>query len=132
MHTADGVCSFSKDIVKCIHTDYFAYESFEMEQTVATDNNLVCANDYCVPLIDTFMVMGFLIGSFVFGRRHILLITLVCMIGGNLLCVAFGNKWGYGFPRMFEVEGNKESLLFPSQCRWSIVECANIYLVFRW
>ena len=67
MHTADGVCSFSKDIVKCIHTDYFAYESFEMEQTVATDNNLVCADDYCVPLIDTFMIMGFLIGSFVFG-----------------------------------------------------------------
>ena len=82
-----------------------------MEQTVATDNNLVCADDYCVPLIDTFMIMGFLIGSFVFGRRHILLITLVCMIGGNLLCVAFGNQWGYGFSRMFGSAGEEAVLI---------------------
>jgi len=111
---ADGGCSFTKEIIKCTHTDDFAYESFEMEQTVATDNNLVCADDYWVPIIDTFMMMGFLIGSFVFGimsdkigRRHTLLIALVCMIGGNLLCVAFGNQWGYGFPRMFGSAGEE-------------------------
>ena len=29
------------------------------------------------------------------------------MIGGNLLCVAFGNQWGYGFPRMFGSAGEE-------------------------
>jgi len=107
-------CAFTKNVTECTSKDDFAYEDFEMEKTVATHNNLICEKDVWVPVIDTFMMIGFLIGSFVFGvmsdkigRRHTLLIALICMISGNLLCIAFNNTWGYAFPRMFGSAGEE-------------------------
>ena len=41
---ADGSCLVDKsEIVKCKRGDDFAYEDFEMDHTVAIDNDLVCA-----------------------------------------------------------------------------------------
>jgi len=85
-----------------------------MEETVATDNNLLCGRSAWIPVIDTFMICGFLFGSFIFGimsdkigRRHTTLIAMITMITGNLVCVAFDNQWGYGFPRMFGSAGEE-------------------------
>jgi len=100
--------------VKCGTDDDFAFESFEMGETVATDNMLLCKRDWWIPLIDTFMIFGFLFGSFIFGimsdkigRRHTILIAMITMITGNLVCVAFNNQWGYSFPRMFGSAGEE-------------------------
>ena len=86
-----------------------------MDETVATDNKFLCGKRTAwVPIIDTFMICGFLFGSFIFGimsdkigRRHTILIAMVTMITGNLVCVAFDNQWGYGFPRMFGSAGEE-------------------------
>jgi len=110
-----GICTHkNNETVPCKSGDAFAYEPFEMHKTVATHNNLVCEKDYWVPIIDTFMMCGFLIGSFVFGimsdkigRRHTLLIAMVTMITGNLICVAFDDQWGYSFPRMIGSAGEE-------------------------
>jgi len=111
----NGECIFDKDtVMNCEMDTEFAYADFEMDTTVATENNLVCKNDFWIPIIDCFMMMGFMIGSFGFGvladkigRRHTLLLANVCMVSGNLICVAMPNHWAYAIPRMFGSAGEE-------------------------
>ena len=85
-----------------------------METSVATENNLVCENYWWIPAIDTLMMVGLLIGSFVFGvmsdkigRRHTLVIAVFCCCAGNLIGVGMPNHWSYGIPRILGSAGGE-------------------------
>ena len=66
----------------------------------------MCDRYYWIPIIDTFMMLGLLVGSFIFGvlsdkigRRHTLLITILCTSLGNLIGAFMPNQWAYGISR---------------------------------
>ncbi len=54
--------------------------SFEMENTVITEFDLFCKKNHLVPLVNSFFMLGILLGSVIFGvlsdlygRKNILL-----------------------------------------------------------
>jgi len=110
-----GNYTFDKTTTETCKIDAeFAYAPFEMDTTVAIENDLVCKKDYWIPIIDSFMMIGFLIGSTVFGilsdkigRRHSLILALITMVAGNLICVGMPNQWSYAIPRMFGSAGEE-------------------------
>ena len=113
--SADGSCGVNKsETVKCKRGDDFAYEKFEMDHTVAIDNDLVCADYFWTIVIDEFFMLGLLIGSFVFGvlsdkigRRHTLMLAILSCAVGNLLGVAMPNHWSYAIPRVLASAGGE-------------------------
>jgi OCT family organic cation transporter-like MFS transporter 4/5 len=103
-----GECVFDKNQTgTCTGDVKYAYEKFEMDSSVDTENDLVCKDGYIwIPMIDTFMMIGLLIGSFVFGvlsdkigRRHTLLLAILCACTGNLIGSFMPNQWSYGIAR---------------------------------
>ena len=98
---SDGSCSFSTtETLKCKRGAKFAYEPFDMDTTVAQENDLICGDYYWTIIIDEMFMVGLMIGSFVFGvmsdkigRRHTLVIAIVCCAVGNFLCCAMPNHW---------------------------------------
>ena len=85
-----------------------------MDKTVATENNLVCGDYFWTIIVDEFFMVGLMIGSFVFGvmsdklgRRHTLMISIVCCAVGNLLCCAMPNHWSYAIPRILASAGGE-------------------------
>ena len=85
-----------------------------MKKTVATENNLVCADYFWTIVIDEFFMLGLLIGSFVFGvlsdkigRRHTLVLAILSCAVGNLLGVAMPNHWSYAIPRVLASAGGE-------------------------
>lgn len=113
--TEGGSCGLNKSqITKCKRGDDFAYEDFEMDHTVALDNDLVCDDYFWTIVIDEFFMLGLLIGSFVFGvlsdkigRRHTLVLAVLSCAVGNLLGVAMPNHWSYAIPRVLASAGGE-------------------------
>ena len=110
----DGECLVNKTapILDCKRHDDFAYDKFEMDTTIITENDLVCDDYWWPTVIDEFFFLGLFIGSFVFGvmsdkigRRHTLLISVLCCAVGNLLCCAMPNHWAYAMPRVLASAG---------------------------
>ena len=110
----DGGCFVNKTapILDCKRGDDFAYDAFEMDTTIITENDLVCEDYWWPTVIDEFFFLGLFIGSFVFGvmsdkigRRHTLLISVLCCAVGNLLCCAMPNHWSYALPRVLASAG---------------------------
>ena len=115
-------CNFdhSLPVLKCRSGDDFAYEPFEMESTVATDNNLVCENYFWTIVVDEFYMLGLFIGSLLFGmlsdkigRRHTLLVSNLVCAGGNLLGCLMPNHWSYGLTRILAAAGGQGMCIVP-------------------
>jgi len=112
---ADGSCSFNNlTTLKCGRYDDYVYDKFDMDTTVATENDLVCGNFFWTIIVDEFFMIGLMIGSFVFGvmsdkvgRRHTLLTSIICCAVGNLLCCAMPNHWSYAIPRILASAGGE-------------------------
>ena len=112
---ATGVCVFDKSqIVQCKHGDDFVYANFEMERTVATENDLVCGDYFWTILIDESYLLGFLLGSFLMGRladkagrRPTLLLATLSCSGGNLLGCVMPNQWSYALTRILAAAGGQ-------------------------
>ena len=111
---SSGLCTVNKSapILKCKKGADFSYEEFYMDSTIVIENDLVCANFYWPTIIDEFFFLGLFIGSFVFGvlsdrigRRHTLLISVVCCAVGNLICCVMPNHWSYAIPRVLASAG---------------------------
>merc|ERR1719346_271464 len=74
----EGVCSFNKDnVIDCAPDAEFTFAPFNMDSSVATENNMYCSQYIWTPTIDSFFMIGLLAGSFIFGvlsdkigRRH--------------------------------------------------------------
>ena len=111
----DGSCSFNNlTTLKCGRYDDYVYDKFDMDTTVATENDLVCGNFFWTIIVDEFFMIGLMIGSFVFGvmsdkvgRRHTLLTSIICCAVGNLLCCAMPNHWSYAIPRILASAGGE-------------------------
>ena len=112
---ATGLCVFDKSqIVQCKHGDDFVYANFEMDRTVATENDLVCGDYFWTILIDESYMLGFLLGSFVMGRladkvgrRPTLLLSTLCCSGGTLLGCVMPNQWSYALTRILAAVGGQ-------------------------
>ena len=109
-------CNFdhSPPVLKCKSGDDFAYEAFEMESTVATENNLVCEDYFWTIIVDEFYMLGLFIGSLVFGllsdkigRRHTMFIGNLLCAAGNLLGCAMPNHWSYALTRILAAAGGQ-------------------------
>ena len=107
-------CTFdhSQPVLKCKIGDDFAYEPFEMESTVSTENNLVCDNYFWTIIVDEFYMLGLFMGSLGFGllsdkigRRHTLLVAIIVSGGGNLLGCVMPNHWTYALTRILAAAG---------------------------
>ena len=115
----DGTCGVDRSrIVRCQRGEDFAYQEFEMEKTVATENDLVCADYFWTIVIDEFFMLGLLIGSFVFGvmsdkigRRHTLVLAIFTSALGNLLGVSMPNHWTYALSRLVASAGEEGTFL---------------------
>jgi len=111
----DGECVFDKtNILSCERDAEFTYEEFEMDATIAIEKNLVCKNYFWIPTIDSFMMIGLLLGSFIFGvmsdkigRRHTLVIAVLCCCVGNLIGCAMYNHWSYATARILSSAGGE-------------------------
>lgn len=111
----NGECIFNKDeVLSCKKDDVFTYADFEMDTTVATSNNLVCENYIWIPTVDTFMMIGLLLGSFIFGvlsdkigRRHTLVLAVLSCCIGNMIGVGMPNHWSYAIPRILGSAGGE-------------------------
>ena len=111
---SDGTCSFSNEELSCKSGMDYAYDDFDMDKTVATENNLVCGDYFWTIIVDEMFMLGLMIGSFVFGvmsdkigRRHTLMLAIVCCAVGNLLCCAMPNHWSYSIPRILASAGGE-------------------------
>jgi len=111
----EGVCSFNKDnVIDCAPDAEFTFAPFNMDSSVATENNMYCSQYIWTPTIDSFFMIGLLAGSFIFGvlsdkigRRHTLLLaTLTCALG-NLAGAFVSNKWGYAALRVLGGAGGE-------------------------
>merc|ERR1712012_253341 len=111
----EGVCSFNKDnVIDCAPDAEFTFAPFNMDSSVATENNMYCGQYIWTPTIDSFFMIGLLAGSFIFGvlsdkigRRHTLLLaTLTCALG-NLAGAFVSNKWGYAALRVLGGAGGE-------------------------
>ena len=87
----NGTCVFTDEVLTCSRGAEFAYSDFEMESTVAMENDLVCGDYFWTIIVDEFFMVGLMVGSFVFGvladrvgRRHTLLIAVLCNTAGRL------------------------------------------------
>jgi len=111
----EGKCHFDKSSTGLCNADStYIYAPFEMESSVATENNLVCDRYVWIPIIDSFMMFGLLVGSFIFGvlsdkigRRHTLLIGILCCSLGNLIGAFMPNQWSYAILRIFGGAGGE-------------------------
>ena len=82
----DGkTCEFNRDtVVKCPDDAEYTFAPFEMDSSVATENNMVrfdlncnfhplllllqyCGQYIWTPTVDSFFMIGLLVGSFIFG-----------------------------------------------------------------
>ena len=111
---SNGLCQVNKSapIQKCQKDVDFRYEKFYMDSTIIIENDLVCANFFWPTIIDEFFFLGLFIGSFVFGvlsdrigRRHTLLLSVVCCAVGNIICCVMPNHWSYAIPRILASAG---------------------------
>ena len=116
----DGQCIFNPKgaPVGCKSDSEFVYAAFQMEETIATDNNLVCSNYPWVPFIDSSTTIGILLGAFItgpfsdaHGRRHTLLLALACCAFGNLLGCLSSQKVFYAFSRVVAAAGGEGALI---------------------
>ena len=138
--TANGGCSFDKNaIIDCKSGDDFAYEEFEMDVTVATANNLVCGDYFWTIIVDEFFMLGLMIGSFVFGvmsdkigRRHTLVISIVCCAVGNLLGCAMPNHWSYAIPRILASAGGEGTFVLAFTMSLEYAGVKESIPVFSW
>lgn len=109
-------CTFNTTAppVECKRGDDFAYASFEMESTVAIENDLVCDDYFWTIIVDEFYMLGLFCGSFLFGlmsdkfgRRPTLLVSTLTCTGGNLLGCAMPNHWSYALSRILGAAGGQ-------------------------
>ena len=114
----NGSCVFTDEILTCGRGAEFAYEPFKMDSTVAEENDLICGNYFWTIIIDEFFMVGVMAGSFIFGvladrigRRHTLLIAVLCNTFGNLLGCAMPNHWSYAISRLLASAGGLGSYL---------------------
>ena len=108
-------CTFNRShIIHCRAGDDFAYEHFEMERTVATDNNLVCGRYFWTIIVDELFMLGLFLGSSLFGvlsdrlgRRPALLSSVLTCALGNLAGCATTSAWSYGLTRLVSAGGSQ-------------------------
>ena len=113
-------CTFntSDPPLECKRGADFVYAKFEMERTVATDNDLVCNDYFWTIIVDEFYMLGLFLGSFVFGvmsdkfgRRPTLLVSVVTCSAGNLLGCAMPNHWSYALTRILAAAGGQGTFM---------------------
>lgn len=122
--TDNTTCSkteFDHDtILECGPGSMYVYDKFEMDSTVVTDNDLVCSvgRELWIPMIQTFFMLGLLVGSFVFGvlsdkigRRHSLLLAIVTTCVGNLIGGYMPNYWAYALSKILAGAGGEGTFL---------------------
>ena len=116
----NGKCQFDQDAapVACASDSEFVYAEFQMEESIATLNNLVCASYPWVPFIDSCTTIGILVGAFItgpfsdmHGRKLTLLLALACCAFGNLIGCLSSNKIFYAFSRIVAASGGEGSLI---------------------
>jgi len=116
----NGKCYFDHTAapVQCGGGSEFAYAEFQMSESIATENNLVCTQYPWVPFIDSCTTIGILLGAFVtgplsdkHGRRHILLLALVLCAFGNLIGCFSSDKAFYAFSRVVAAAGGEGALI---------------------
>ena len=133
-YLVDGLCKFSHDVETqvCQADSEIVYAEFEMEESVATLNNLVCENYPWISIIDCCNTMGLLVGAFVFGilsdkygRRHSLLLASICCALGNLLGSLFPDKVTYAFSRIIAGAGAEGCVVATVTMR---IEMSGVYI----
>jgi len=113
--STDGTCVFdNKTTLKCASDAEFTYEAIVMDTSLAIENDLVCKNYPWIIVVDEFMMLGLLLGSFIFGvmsdmlgRRHTLAIAVLCCCIGNMICAGMQNHWMYGLARILAGAGGE-------------------------
>ena len=108
-------CYFNTShVVQCHEGDDFVYQPFEMESTVATENNLVCGQYFWTIIIDELFMLGLFLGSTFFGvlsdargRRLALLAAVLTCALSNLLGCAMSSAWSYGLTRLASAAGSQ-------------------------
>ena len=114
----DGKClsNLTDEKIICNSESEFVYKEFEMRKTVITEFNLVCdrTSELCRPIAESFYMVGLMVGSIVFGtmsdkfgRRHIILISVLTAFIGNIIGVFLGDCWTYGVSRMIVGAGSQ-------------------------
>ena len=122
--TDNTTCSkteFDHDtILECGPSSMYVYDKYEMDSSVVTDNDLVCSvgRELWIPMIQTFFMLGLLVGSFVFGvlsdkigRRHSLLLAIVTTCVGNLIGGFMPNYWAYALSKILAGAGGEGTFL---------------------
>ncbi|XP_023325327.1 organic cation transporter protein [Eurytemora carolleeae] len=128
----DGTCNFDdtdKSIAyACNSTDDFVYDSFEMDNSFITDFNIVCDRKIFEPAVNSFFMIGLMAGSFgfgvlsdKFGRRHMLLVAILCCAGGSLAGAFMPEYYSYVFFRMIAGAGAEGCFLIPFTLSMEIV-----------
>jgi len=128
---ADGTCNFSNlstTIYECNSDDTFYYDSFIMDNSVITTYQLVCDRDILNPLINSFFMVGLMAGSFLFGvlsdkygRRHMLVVAIICSAGGSLAGAFMPEYYSYVLFRMIAGAGAEGCFLIPFTLSMEVV-----------
>jgi len=130
----DLSCDFSnlimdnKSKVDCHSDDTFYYDKFAMDNSVITDFNLVCDKSILEPAVNSFFMIGLMIGSFVFGvlsdkygRRHMLLVAILCASLGSLGGAFMKDYYTYVLFRMIAGAGSEGCFLIPFTLSMEVV-----------
>lgn len=129
--TADGLCDFKNlttTTYACTSSDEFYYDSFEMDNSVITDFDIVCDRGILEPSVNSFFMIGLMVGSFLFGvlsdkfgRRHMLLVAIICSSLGSLGGAFMPEYYSYVLFRMIAGAGAEGCFLIPFTLSMEIV-----------
>jgi len=120
--------SFTTNTYSCTTDDKMIYDSFELDNSVITDFNLVCDREILEPSVNSFFMIGLMAGSFAFGtlsdkfgRRNMLTIAIICSAGGSLAGAFMPEYYSFVLFRMIAGAGAEGCFLIPFTMSMEVV-----------